>query len=76
MRFYCTAFAIVSMLAAHESSESSPIKKMSEIMQVKKLSEFAIIPTRGSQYAAGNSKNTRRTLDKLEKDYRSELEAW
>ena len=27
---------------------------MSEVMQVKKLSEFAIIPTRGSKYAAGN----------------------
>jgi dUTP pyrophosphatase len=24
-----------------------------EIMQVKKLSEFAIMPTRGSKYAAG-----------------------
>jgi hypothetical protein len=27
---------------------------MSEVMQVKKLSEFATIPTRGSKYAAGN----------------------
>lgn len=27
--------------------------KMSEIMQVKKLSEFAILPVRGSKYAAG-----------------------
>lgn len=33
----------------------SPTKKLKTIdmMQVKKLSEFAIIPTRGSQFAAG-----------------------
>ena len=30
-------------------------KKMAaEVMQVKKITEFAIIPTRGSKYAAGN----------------------
>jgi dUTP pyrophosphatase len=33
----------------------SPTKKIktTEMMQVKKLTEFAIIPTRGSQFAAG-----------------------
>lgn len=35
------------------SSSEIPMKKLSEVMEVKKLSEFAIIPTRGSQYAAG-----------------------
>ena len=30
-----------------------PAKKFSEIMQVKKLSENAILPSRGSEYAAG-----------------------
>lgn len=34
-----------------------PLIKMSigfEVLQVKKLTELAIIPTRGSKYAAGN----------------------
>ena len=53
MRIYTTAIAIMSTIAAAESSEM-PFKKMTEIMQVKKLSEFAVIPTRGSLYAAGN----------------------
>ena len=44
----------MSITIPAESSESKPLKKISEIMQVKKLSEFAIIPTRGSKYAAGN----------------------
>ena len=44
---------IMSVITPTASSDSNSLKKMSEIMQVKKLSEFAIIPTRGSKYAAG-----------------------
>jgi hypothetical protein len=45
--------AFMSLIASSEPAEAMNFKKASEIMQVKKLSEFAVIPTRGSQYAAG-----------------------
>ena len=50
----------MSTIATTSAIEAMPFKKMTEVMQVKKLSEFAVIPTRGSQYAAGND-----TLDDL-----------
>ena len=50
----------MSTITTTEATEAMPFKKLSEVMQVKKLSEFAVIPTRGSQYAAGND-----TLDDL-----------
>jgi hypothetical protein len=43
---------IVISAAAVDSLKS--FVTMAEVMQVKKLSEFAIIPTRGSKYAAGS----------------------
>ena len=45
--------SIVLSAAAVDSFKS--FITMSEVMQVKKLSEFAIIPSRGSKYAAGNN---------------------
>ena len=53
MRVHTIIFAFMSTIAISEATEAMPFKKMSEVMQVKKLSEFAVIPTRGSQYAAG-----------------------
>ena len=47
-------FLLMSTIATTSATEAMPFKKMTEVMQVKKLSEFAVIPTRGSQYAAGN----------------------
>lgn len=48
-------FIIMSALTTTEASASEfpSLKKMSEVMQVKRLSENAILPTRGSEYAAG-----------------------
>ena len=45
----------MSALTTSEASASElpSLKKMSEVMQVKRLSENAILPTRGSEYAAG-----------------------
>ena len=43
----------MSALTTTEGSELPSLKKMSEVMQVKRLSENAILPTRGSEYAAG-----------------------
>ena len=53
MRVHTIIFAFMSTIAISEATEAMPFKKMSEVMQVKKLTEFAVIPTRGSQYAAG-----------------------
>ena len=50
--------ALMSLVASSEPAEAMNFKKASEIMQVKKLSEFAVIPTRGSQYAAGKCLDT------------------
>jgi hypothetical protein len=52
---YCKIFTtlIAVMTTFSASSSEIPMKKLTEVMEVKKLSEFAIIPTRGSQYAAG-----------------------
>ena len=50
--------ALMSLVASSEPAEAMNFKKASEIMQVKKLSEFAVIPTRGSQYAAGKGLDT------------------
>jgi hypothetical protein len=50
--------AFMSLIASSEPAEAMNFKKASEIMQVKKLSEFAVIPTRGSQYAAGKGLDT------------------
>ena len=47
---------IMSAITSSIASELLPsLKKMSEVMQVKKLSENAILPSRGSEYAAGMS---------------------
>jgi hypothetical protein len=50
-KIFTTLIAIMTTFSA--SSSEIPMKKLSEVMEVKKLSEFAVIPTRGSQYAAG-----------------------
>ena len=46
---------IMSAITTSIASELPSLKKMSEVMQVKRLSENAVLPTRGSEYAAGNS---------------------
>lgn len=53
----------MSSLAANPT-EAMSFKKISEVMQVKKLSEFAVMPTRGSEYAAGNM-NGSKLLDSV-----------
>jgi hypothetical protein len=50
-KIFTTLIAVMTTFSA--SSSEIPMKKLTEVMEVKKLSEFAIIPTRGSQYAAG-----------------------
>ena len=45
---------IMSAIATSSASELPSLKKMSEVMQVKRLSENAVLPTRGSEFAAGN----------------------
>ena len=45
----------MSAITTSAASELPSLKKMSEVMQVKKLSENAILPTRGSEFAAGRS---------------------
>ena len=56
-RVYFIFFSLMASLTSSSTTSAAAepsFKKASEVMQVKRLSENAVLPTRGSVYAAGS----------------------